>query len=263
MYSFAFLGTGNMGSSIARAVSGKISGKEIILADKNNEKAHKLSQELMCSFGEIEEAATAKYIFIGVKPNMLQCLFDEIKEVLRKRQDKFVLISMAAGVTIERIKSLSGGNYPVIRIMPNMPVAEGKGTTVFATSEEVTKEEIAFFENAMEKSGTVIPIEEKLIDAASAISGSGPAFSAMFIEALSDAGVKCGLSRNLAQILAAQTVIGTGVMVEKGYHPAVLKDMVSSPAGTTIEGVKVLEENAFRGAVISACEATYMKNKKM
>ena len=166
---------------------------------------------------------------------------------------------MAAGVTLSALEE-KFGKYPIIRIMPNMPVSCGAGTTVYCHNDLVNQEELCEFEGAMKHSGKVLPIEEKLIDAASALSGCGPAFVYMFIQALSDGGVDCGLPRELALELAVNTVIGSGITVDKTeLHPDVLKDMVCSPGGSTIEGVYALERGSLRADVMDAVICSYKK----
>ena len=154
--------------------------------------------------------------------------------------------------------------YPVIRIMPNTPVAIGMGTVVYCVNDMVKEIEKQQFVSAMEKAGIIKEIDEKLIDAASAVSGCGPAFVYMFAEAMADGAVKCGLPRDLATSLAANTIMGAGAMINsQGKSPAQLKDEVCSPGGTTIEGVHALEKGGMRSAVIDAVESAYLKNKKL
>ena len=166
---------------------------------------------------------------------------------------------MAAGVTLASLEE-KFGKYPIIRIMPNMPVSCEAGTTVYCHNNLVTDEELCEFCDAMKFSGKLLPIEERLIDAASALSGCGPAFVYMFIQALSDGGVDCGLPRDIALELAVNTVIGSGITVEKTQlHPDLLKDMVCSPGGSTIEGVHALERGSLRADVMDAVICAYKK----
>ena len=265
MYKFGFIGVGNMGGAIAEAVSKSVSPERIILADAFAEKAQQLAKKLGCSCGDNTDVAkNAQYIVLGVKPQMMNGLLENIKGILEKRTDRFVLVTMAAGKNISYYEDILGEEYPIIRIMPNMPVSIGMGTTVYGTNGKVTEAENAEFSAAMEKSGIVEQIPEQLIDAASAVSGCGPAFVYMFAESLADGAVKCGLPRDKAIKLAAQTIMGAGAMVlESGRHPGQLKDAVCSPGGTTIEGVQALEEGGFRGVVMKAVEAAYEKNFKI
>jgi pyrroline-5-carboxylate reductase len=171
---------------------------------------------------------------------------------------------MAAGLTMERITSLAGGDYPIIRIMPTIPCAVGAGVILYDSANGVTAEELAFFTDVMTGAGLVDQLDEHLIDAGCSISGCGPAFVSMFIEALADGGVECGLPRDKALALAAQTVSGAADMVlSSGEHPGKLKDNVCSPGGTTIAGVHALEEGCFRATSMNAVKAAYDKTKKL
>jgi pyrroline-5-carboxylate reductase len=173
------------------------------------------------------------------------------------------MVSMAAGSSIELIQSLFG-NYPIIRIMPNTPAAIGMGMILYACSKEVTAAQEEAFLQAMSGAGRFLKIDEKLIDAGSAVSGCGPAFADLFIEALADGGVACGLPRAAALEYAAQMVLGSAKLVlESGKHPGELKDAVCSPGGTTIQGVRTLEEAGFRGAVMDAVIAAYERTLEL
>jgi len=224
-----------------------------------------LSNELKATIADsITVAEHAKYIFLGVKPQMLQSVIESISDVLEHRTDRFVLVTMAAGVKISSVLQMCGKNYPVIRIMPNTPVSVEKGMLLYATGENVFMDEIGEFCEALKFAGKIDKIDENLIDAASAVSGCGPAFVYMFAEAMADAAVECGLPRNKAMEYAAQTLSGAAeLLLVSGKHPGQLKDEVCSPAGSTIEGVRSLEDSAFRGAVIKAINASFKKTKEL
>jgi len=260
--SFGFIGTGNMGGALARAaVKG---GVKAVLFDKAAEKAQALAQELGCQAGSLKEAAACNYIFLGVKPQMMAGLFEELAPILAKRQDGFVLVSMAAGIPIADIRALAGKDYPVIRIMPNIPVAAGSGVIMYAPTENVSSEALEAFCAAMGAAGHLDRLPENLIDAGSAISGCGPAFAALFIEALADGGVACGLPRDKAMDYAAWMLAGTAKMLsETKMHPGAMKDAVCSPGGSTIAGVQALEEGAFRAAASNAVLAAYRRTKEL
>jgi pyrroline-5-carboxylate reductase len=167
---------------------------------------------------------------------------------------------MAAGLTIETIQPLSGGAYPVIRMMPNTPITVGAGIITYC-AEGATEEELSAFTALLSDAGTLDPIPEHLIDAASAIAGCGPAFVDLFLEALADGAVACGIPRSKALLYAAQTVEGAAKIArETGEHPGRLKDVVCSPAGSTIQGVRALEKGGMRSAVMEAVIAAYEKN---
>ena len=262
MYKFGFIGCGNMGGALCRAVAK--SEKNIAVADAFSASAEKCAADTGAKVLTGEEiAGKAEYIVLGVKPQTLPGLSEAIAPVIRERKDRAVIISMAAGVSIEKIKTLFGADLPVIRIMPNTPASVGEGMIVYSC-DGVKENEKNEFLRAFSAAGEIEEIPEKLIDAASAVSGCGPAFVYMFIEALADGGVRCGLPRALSQKLAAKTVQGASCMVlETGKHPGELKDAVCSPGGSTIEGVSVLEEGAFRGCTGDAVTAAYERTKEL
>ena len=286
-----FIGTGNMGGALAEAAAKRLSSGSILLSNRTQEKAWALQEKLLdmlpeasdirddedapdiCVCTNDEAAARADYLFLGVKPNMLAELFEELRPVLSARREAALrtgrdgrpgLVSMAAGTSIARIRELSGGDYPIIRIMPNTPASVGEGMILYAASPEVSSEQLGVFLDSLDAAGIFTELPEKLIDAGSAVSGCGPAFADLFIEALADGGVLCGLPRDKALVLAAQMTAGAAKLVlESGRHPGALKDAVCSPGGTTIEGVRALEKGAFRSAVMEAVIASYEKTKKV
>lgn len=262
---FGFIGTGNMGGALARAACKRLPGGQVLLANRTAEKARLLAEELGCRAADNAAVAeSADFIFLGVKPQMMGELMLELRPILAGRQGPFVLVTMAAGLTIQRIQELAGGAYPVIRIMPNTPASIGEGMVLYACGGGVTEADEAAFLDAMAGAGRLSPLPEKLIDAGSAVSGCGPAFVDLFIEALADGGVACGLPRAAALEYAAQMVAGSARLVlESGKHPGALKDAVCSPGGTTIQGVRKLEEAGFRGAVMDAVIAAYEKNGEL
>lgn len=258
-YLAGFIGCGNMGGALATAVAKATNPKEIALSDNNHKKSEDLASALgATAVDNAEIIQNAKYIFLGVKPQMLKKLFKEIAPILEKRDDEFVLVTMAAGTSIADISEFAGKTYPTIRIMPNTPVSIGRGIILFAANEKVadTKE----FCEMMKSCGTLDEIPENLIDAASCVTGCSPAWIYMFIEALSDGGVKCGLPRAKAIEYACDALIGSSELVKKsGKHPGQLKDEVTSPGGTTIAGVHALEKKSFRGTVMDAVTAAYKR----
>ena len=171
---------------------------------------------------------------------------------------------MAAGVQVAQIRDWAGTDLPIIRIMPNTPAAVGKGMITYCTNSMVDDAALADFLSDMAQAGEFDRLDESLIDAATAVTGCGPAFMYLFMEAMADAGVACGLPRAKAQHYAAATMSGAAEMVLKtGQHPGALKDAVCSPGGSTIAGVKALEENAFRGAVMDCVAAAYEKTLEL
>ena len=254
-----FIGTGNMGSALARGAAKSGLADRLLLANRSPEKAQRLAEELC---GEAVDnrraAAEAEYLFLAVKPQMLAGMLEGIRDVLDVRQERVVIVSMCAGKDLRTLASLLG-ERPIIRIMPNIPVSVGSGVTLMTASARVTAEEKEFLKALLSATGLVTELDEHLMDAAG-FTGCGPAFAAMFVEALADGAVACGLPRRLALEYAAQMLKGTAeLLLETGEHPASLKDRVCSPAGSTIQGVRCLEESAFRAAVMNAVIAAYEK----
>ncbi len=264
-YQIGFIGIGNMGGALLRAVCGKIGGGSVAVCDMDKGKLDEASREFGCTpCTAAELAAESRYIFLGVKPQMMGGMLGGIGDALGERDEEPVLISMAAGLTIETIRDMAGGDYPVIRIMPNIPASVGEGMILCAATDNVTEAQLAYFRDFMELSGELDAVPEGLIDAGSAVSGCGPAFCAMFIEALADGAVVCGLPRGKAMLYAEQMVIGTAkYLMETGMHPGQLKDNVTSPGGTTIRGVAALEEAGFRHGVMEAVVKAYERTLEL
>ena len=263
MSTFGFIGTGNMGGALARAARKRLPGENILLANRTAAKAETLAAELGCAAVDNAAAARADFVFLGVKPYLVAGLMEEISPVLSARTDRFVLVSMAAALTISDLRQRGCGDYPLIRIMPNTPSAIGEGV-IFYTCDGVTEAERQTFLEAMSGAGRLLPLDDHLMDAGSAVAGCGPAFVDLFLEAMADGGVACGLTRPMAMECAAQTLIGAAkLMLETGTHPGALKDAVCSPGGATIQGVRTLEQAGFRSAVMDAVIAAYEKSAQM
>lgn len=262
---FGFIGCGNMGGALAQAVVKSVNPFEIALCDANIEKAAALAESLGCGVALLEQVVeNCEYIFLGVKPQGFEGLFETIFPILKARKDRFVLISMAAGISVSAIEKMCKMKAPVIRIMPNTPVSVGEGMILYTANDAVTEAEINTFLHALSKAGKPDEIAEDKIDAASALSGCGPAFVYLFAEALADGAVECGLARDKANLYAAQTLLGAAeLLLQSGKHPGELKDAVCSPGGTTIAGVHALEENSFRSATMNAVTAAYEKTLKL
>lgn len=263
MATFGFIGTGNMGGALARALAKNVEGDSILLANRSAEKAAALAAELGCKAVSSEAIAKkADYIFLGVKPQMMADLLAQLSPILKEREDRFILVTMAAGLTIERIRELAVGDYPVIRIMPNTPADLGQGMILYTLLGASQDDEQTFLQY-FSKAGKIDKIPEDKIDAASALSGCGPAFVYAFAEALADGGVECGVPRDKANLYAAQTLLGAAEMLLAFGHPADLKDAVCSPGGTTIAGIHALEDAGFRGAVMDAVTAAYKRTLEL
>ena len=255
-----FIGTGNMGSALARAAAKSDRIDRLLLANRSPEKAVKLAAELG---GEVTDnvhaAAEAEFLFLAVKPQYLLDMFSGIRDTLITRQDRFVLVSMVAGWSLERLKR-ELGDFSFVRIMPDIPAAVGAGITLVCPGADITAQERDLVKALLDASGLVSELDEKQLDAANGVTGCGPAFAAMFCEALADGAVACGLPRQKALEYAAMMMKGSAeLMLREDMHPAVLKDRVCSPGGSTIQGVRTLEERGFRAAVMDAVIATFEK----
>lgn len=256
---YAFIGCGNMGGALAKALSQTTT--DILLSDQP-EKAAALANTLGCAHGTNTDATACQRVFLGVKPQMMADVLKPLQSDLA--QHKPLLISMAAGLAIEKIEAMVGTRLPIIRIMPNTPVSVGKGVILYCCNDLVDDATLSDFLNDMQHAGILDPLDEKLIDAACAVSGCGPAFVYMFIEAIADGAVACGLPRDKALKYAAATLSGAAEMsLVTQLPPQTLKDAVCSPGGSTIAGVRALEERGFRGTVIDAIIAAYKRNVEL
>ena len=261
-YKIGFIGCGNMGGALARAVCRSIGGENVAVCDYDVQKTTALQQNFGATpLSILELVEQSKFIVLGVKPQNMQETTAQMKAVLQNRNDA-VIITMAAGVSISAIRTYLGENLPVIRIMPNTPAELGAGMILY-TTQGVNEDTENTFLQYFAKAGKTDKISEDKIDAASALSGCGPAFVYAFAEALADAGVECGVPRDKANTYAAQTLLGAAEMLLAFGHPADLKDAVCSPGGTTIAGIHALEESKFRGAVMNAVTAAYKRTLEL
>ena len=252
------IGTGAMGGAIMRAVCKKYDVSQIKVTDKNVEMGKAFAAETGATFVEANtDVLDCDYVFLAVKPQFLGDVFAEIAGCI---SNKTVVISMAAGVKLEKLQSWAPGAR-FIRMMPNVCAQIGEGMTAITYGSDIKDAEAKTAIEILSSAGRVEVVPEKLMDCVTAVSGSGPAFVFMFIEAMADAAVRCGMPRSQAYTYAAQTVYGSAGMVLQGdKNPAALKDMVCSPAGTTIEGLAALEKNGFRNAVIEAVTAACQRS---
>ncbi len=266
MRKIGFIGAGNMAEALVKGLleSRVLTNDRIIVSDVMPERLNLLSSLFGVKTTEknSEVVKFSDFIVLAVKPNLVQKVLQEIKGVLNSKK---VIISIAAGVNTSSISEIAGRKIKIVRVMPNTPALVLAGASVLYCTSLINQGEKEEVKRIFESVGIAYDTDnEALLDAVTGLSGSGPAFAAMFIEALSDGGVKMGLPRSLSLRLAAQTVYGTAKMVlESGVHPAELKDKVSSPGGTTIEGIKELEVRGFRGGVISAVSAAARRSKEL
>jgi len=252
-----FIGTGNMASAIMGGIikNNVIPAEEIIGADLFAPGRERVQKEygINVTADNKEVAQKAETIILSVKPQFYESVIADIKDVVT---DKQIIITIAPGKTLAWLAEQFGKDVKIVRTMPNTPAMVGEGMTAATPNEHVTKEELDYACKILSAFGKVEVVAEHMMDAVVAVSGSSPAYVFMFIEAMADAAVAEGMPRAQAYKFAAQAVLGSAKMVlETGKHPGELKDMVCSPAGTTIEAVGVLEEHGFRSAVIDAMKA--------
>ena len=263
--SIGLIGTGTMGSAVALAVAERAGGSSLFLSNRTVRKAEDLAKRIPGA--KVTDSATAAsaadVLFLAVKPQNMRELFSRIVPALEKRKDKPLLVSMAAGLTCADICSFAGGTYPVIRMMPNTPVCVGAGVVLYCGS-NLEPGMTDLFEELLSGAGVVDAIPEEKMDAASALSGCGPAFACLFLEALADGAVACGLPRDKALLYAEQMLEGTAKMArETGKSPAVLKDEVCSPGGTTIAGVRAMEAGGLRSSAMEGVIASFEKTRQL
>ncbi len=263
-YTVGFIGAGSMATAIIKgSVSTQaIRAEDITVYDIDKDKITSFAKEISINQSNSlrDLIDFSDIIFLAVKPNVMSAVLGDIKQHLGGK----AVVSIAAGWSLDMIRAIIGDDKKVLRIMPNTPLLAGEGMSVMETPHSLDDATFEFIENVFELLGQVDHAPAKAMDAVTAVSGSGPAYVFMFIEALSDAGVLCGLPRDQSMKLAAQTVMGAAKMVlETGVHPGSLKDAVCSPGGTTIEAVKSLEQDGFRGAVINAVERCANKSKSI
>lgn len=264
MYKAGFIGCGSMGGTLASVAAKSAGGEHILLADHNASKTDALREKHGCKVGAaVEVAQSCALIFLGVKPQVMQKAADEIKAVLAARDGHYAVVSMAAGLATDAVSAMLGG-APVIRIMPNTPAAVGEGVILYCCGEGVCAQDEAAMLELMRPAGACVKLDESKIDAGSAVTGCGPAFVCLLMEAMTDAGVRCGIKREQASEFALRTFLGTArLALETGEDPAALRAAVCSPAGSTIEGVAALEKCGARSAVLEAVAAAYRRTKEL
>ncbi len=259
----AFIGCGNMGSAILRGIldAGMLKNEELLIAEKSEAAKEKAGKELHVRVaGSNQEAVEfADVVFLAVKPQYYEEVITEIKGVSGEEQ---IFVSIAPGKSLEWMEGMFGKPVKLVRTMPNTPAMVKEGMTAYCVNEQVSKEEKQMVAELLRCFGEAEEIEERLMDVVTAVSGSSPAYVFLFIEAMADAAVADGMPRAQAYKFAAQAVLGSAKMVlQTGLHPGVLKDMVCSPGGTTIEAVRVLEERGLRSGVFEAMKACVKKSR--
>jgi pyrroline-5-carboxylate reductase len=261
----AFLGSGNMAEALVKGLlaAGTAAADEIVCAEPRAERREELKKRhgVGVTASNLDAVKQAQLLVLSVKPQVMDALLDEIAPAVDHSK---LVISIAAGVPIAALARRLGAGARIVRTMPNTPALVGEGATALARGPHATEADLGQAVALFEAVGTAVVVEEHLLDAVTGLSGSGPAFVFLAVEALADGGVKMGLPRHVALALAAQTVVGSGRLVlETGDHPGKLKDQVTSPAGTTIAGVHALEAAGFRAALIAAVEAATKRSREL
>jgi pyrroline-5-carboxylate reductase len=261
----AFLGAGNMAEALVKGLlrAHVAAPHEILCADRRTERGPELTHKYGVRFtgDNLAAAREAGIVVLSVKPQAMNKLLEEIKPALD--QSKLV-ISIAAGVPIAAIERKVGHGVRIIRTMPNTPALVGAGATALSPGEHATEADLVQARALFEAVGLAVVVEEPLLDAVTGLSGSGPAYIFLIIEALADGGVKAGLARDQAQELAAQTVLGSAqLLIETGEHPGRLKDQVTSPGGTAIAGLHTLEAGGLRTTLMDAVESATNRSREL
>ena len=260
------IGAGNIGGALIGGIlgSGVTDREHLVAADPSAVRAGELTDKYgikVITSGPREEASTADVIILAVKPTTLPQVLEEIRDVLHKGQ---ILISVAAAFPIALIEKVIDKELPVFRAMPNIPVVVSEGATGLASNRVATAEQRQFVESVFRGVGVVCNVEEDMMHAVTALSGSGPAYIYMIIEALTAGGLKMGLSHEVSTRLAEQTVLGAAKLVrETTLHPAILKDRVTTPGGVTIAAIHELERHGLRSMLISAVETATKRSREL
>jgi pyrroline-5-carboxylate reductase len=264
-----FIGGGNMAEALIKGLvsASFMEAKNIVASEPSQTKRDALhaAYKIKVTGDNRELTKKCDIIILAVKPQILKAVLADIRSLVT--HDKLV-ISVAAGVPIsimnEELRGDTNNKFSIVRTMPNTPALVQEGVTAIASGEHVTKVDVKIAHRIFEAVGRTVDVEEGHLDAVTGLSGSGPAYIFMLIESLSDAGVKMGLSREVANILTIQTVLGSAKLArESGKHPGELKDMVTSPAGTTIAGLHALEEGGLRTTMMNAVEDATLRSREL
>lgn len=271
MYRYGFIGMGNMGKAILKGILKGEKAGNIIFSSEKSENMKEISEKTGIKEAEGADSAvrnravasSSEILVLAVKPQVLPKVCTEIKDFLT---EGMTVVSLAAGVSLERLAELLGGDVKLVRVMPNTPASIGEGMTAicFGQNGNFTEKDKENIREMFRACGEIAEVSEKQLDVIGVTAGSSPAFTYMYIDALADAGVKYGIKREEAQKIAAKAVMGAAAMVlQTGEHPEILKNKVCSPGGTTIEGVEALYEWGLKNAVMKACTACMEKNMRL
>ncbi len=265
VYRIGFLGAGRMATALARAwlQAGLVTPDRVLASDPAATARSSFLKETAVAARDDNRAVAVNsdVLVLAVKPQSMDALCVEIKSALRPDH---LVISIAAGITLRRLQEMLDQDRRLVRVMPNTPCQVGASATAYAAAEAATTEDVRRVDRLFAAVGRAMPVPEHLLDAVTGLSGSGPAFVFVMIEALSDGGVRMGLPRDVANTLAAQTVFGAAKMyLDTGLHTGALKDMVASPGGTTMAGLHALERSGFRAALMNAVEAAALRSAEL
>lgn len=260
-----FLGAGKMATALARGwlAAGLASADRVLASDPMPQAREAFSEatRLRTTADNREVVAASDLLVLAVKPQSMRALLTEVRPALTGRH---LVLSIAAGVSLRQLAEGLGADRRLVRVMPNTPCLVGASASAYSPGEAATPDDVALVDRLLNAVGRAFRLPENLLDAVTGLSGSGPAFVYVMIEALSDGGVRVGLPRDVATALAAQTVFGAAKMVlETGEHPGVLKDMVTSPGGTTIAGLHALERGGLRATLIDAVQAATQRSMEL
>lgn len=259
-YDLGFIGTGSMGGALAACPCRKFPAK-VILSNRTMARAQALAEKYGCAAGSFAETAReSRYIIIGTLPGAVCGVISEILPEIKASGERKVIVSMSGSTSLADMEAMAG-DVPVIRILPNTPVAVGRGLIFYCAGKNATDGDVNGLMALMSCCGSFEQLDERLFGAGSAVAGCGPAFAAIFIDALADGGVLAGIPRASAIRFAEQMLLGTAQLaLDTGKHPAQLRDEVASPGGATIEGIRALEEGGLRASVIDAVVRAWKKH---
>lgn len=264
-----FIGAGNMGQAIIGGIVDKkiINPADIYIMETNKVICENVVRKYEVRKFNQEEAIISNFdiIVLAIKPQVFHTFKDDanlnmLRENISKDQ---IIVSIMAGITIEKIKSLFSKSNPIVRVMPNTPALISRSMSVLAPSKNISEEDLLKVKNIFEAVGEVEILDENLINAVTGLSGSGPAYVFAFIEALIQGGISCGLKKEVAEKLAVQTVIGASLMIDEENKPEELRKKVTSPGGTTVEGLSVLEKREFRSIIVDAVKAAAKRSEEL
>lgn len=259
-----FLGAGKMATALAKGwiEAGLVQAADVVASDPVSQAKAAFAKDGGGTVldGNLQVVAAAQVLILAVKPQNMTALLNEIRPAVTAQH---LVVSIAAGIPLAQIEERLGPRR-LIRVMPNTPCLVGASASAYAAGSKATPEDIALVDRLLNSVGRAMAVPEKLLDAVTGLSGSGPAYVFLMIEALSDGGVRMGLPRDVATLLAAQTLFGAAKMLlETGLHPGTLKDMVASPGGTTIAGLHELERGGLRGVLMNAVEAATLRSAEL